>query len=263
MAFAIAQDGTKLFYETLGTGEPLLLVMGQGSDHHGWDRVREDFAARYQVIVYDHRGTGQSDKPQTAYSTRLFASDAIAILDHLNITQAHVYGISMGGRICQWLAIDYPERVITAVLGCTTPGNKFGVKRPFAVDQLMMSQDSNAIEAEFVSAEWMATQPDYIRWREKAAQNPIPDFARLLHYQASENHDSWADLPNITTPTLIIHGDNDRINMTANAYLLADRIPNAELHIIKGGRHLYYEEFRQESSQIVLDFLAKHRVNAD
>lgn len=258
MAWATALDGTKLYYEAIGSGEPLLLVMGQGTDHRGWDRVRADFAARYRVIVYDHRGTGQSGKPkEPAYSTRLFAKDAVAILDHLEIDRAHIYGISMGGRICQWLAIDYPQRVLSAVLGCTTPGNKHGVKRPFSVDQLMISKDSAAIEAELVSPEWMATQPDYIRARQEAEQNPIPDYARLLHYQASEAHDSWELLPTITAPTLIIHGDNDRINMSANAPLLAERIPNAELYWVKNGRHLYYEEFRQESSRVVLDFLTR------
>jgi pimeloyl-ACP methyl ester carboxylesterase len=116
MPFAVAPDGVKLYYEVVGAGEPFLLVSGQGSDHHGWDEVREDFAERYQSIVYDHRGTGQSDKPEEPpYSTRGFAQDAVAVLDHLGITRAHIYGVSMDGRICQWLAIDYPERVGTDV----------------------------------------------------------------------------------------------------------------------------------------------------
>lgn len=135
MPFAVTLDGVRLYYETMGTGDPLLLVMGQAGDHHGWDFVRGDFAKQYQVIVYDHRGTGQSDKPkQPPYSTRGFAQDAIAILDHLGIARAHAYGISMGGRICQWLGIDYPERLGALVLGCTTPGNAHGVRRPPEVD---------------------------------------------------------------------------------------------------------------------------------
>src|SRR2546421_5513836 len=99
MPYATALDGTRLYFEERGTtGEPLLLVSGQGSDHTNWNGIRGDFADRYRVIVYDHRGTGRSDKPAAPpYTTRGFAQDAIAILDHLAIARAHAYGISMGG----------------------------------------------------------------------------------------------------------------------------------------------------------------------
>jgi pimeloyl-ACP methyl ester carboxylesterase len=103
MPYATASDGTRLSYEVLGAGPPLLLVSGQASDRTVWDSVRGDFAARHQVIVFDHRGTGDSDKPEAPYSTRGFAGDAIAVLDAAGIGRAHAYGISMGGRICQWL----------------------------------------------------------------------------------------------------------------------------------------------------------------
>src|SRR5579862_5250901 len=101
MPFATATDSTRLFFEEHGAGEPLLLIAGQGEDHHTWDLIREDFAAKYRVIVFDHRGTGDSDKPvdSSGYSTRRFAHDAVALLDHLNIERAHIYGVSMGGRI--------------------------------------------------------------------------------------------------------------------------------------------------------------------
>src|SRR5574337_759917 len=112
MPFAIAEDGTRLYYEINGAGEPLLLVAGRASDHHLWNLIRGDFARRYQVIVYDPRGTGQSDRPeQPPYSTRGFARDAVAILDHLGIPRAHVYGVSMGGVVGQWLGIDHGDRI--------------------------------------------------------------------------------------------------------------------------------------------------------
>ncbi len=104
-------DGTRLFYETIGTGEPLLLIAGQSGDHHAWDRLRETYATRYQVTVFDWRGTGQSDKPQQPpYSTRGFAQDVIALLDAVSIERSHVFGVSMGGRVGQWLGIDYSDR---------------------------------------------------------------------------------------------------------------------------------------------------------
>ena len=130
MPFAKLPD-VSLYYEEVGTGDPLVLISGQGGDHRGWDFVRDDFAAHYRVITFDHRGTGQSDKPaDPPYSTRGFANDAVALLDVLGIQRAHAYGISMGGRICQWLGIEHGDRIGALVLGCTTPGNAHGIQRP-------------------------------------------------------------------------------------------------------------------------------------
>ena len=260
-----APDGTSLYYETDGAGDPLLLVSGQGSDHHGWDSVRDDFVSRHTVILWDHRGTGESDKPEAPpYSTRGFATDAVSLLDHLGIERAHAYGVSMGGRICQWLGIDHGGRVGGLVLGCTTPGNAHGVRRSAEVDAKMANRPTDPLEAatflaeQMVTPEYLASHPGYLAYLRQRAENPIPRHAQRLHYEASEGHDTWDLLPTITAPVLVIHGSDDEINPTANAPLLAERIPGAEMHIVKGGRHGYFVEFREEASRVVLDFLARH-----
>jgi len=265
MPYAIASDGTRLYYEQLGSGEPLLLINGQGGDHHGWDPVRAEFADRYRVIVFDHRGTGQSDKPEEPpYTTRGFAQDTIAILDVLGLERAHAYGISMGGRICQWLGIDYPDRLGSLVLGCTTPGNAHGVRRSPEVDARMTNRpaDPEAAMAFFiemmVTPSWAAAHLEFVSAVREQYAHPIPAYAQRLHYLASEGHDTWDLLPRIKTPTLVIHGSDDPLNPTANAPLLAERIPGAELHIVRGGRHGYFIEFSDEASRVVKDFLARH-----
>src|SRR2546428_7244815 len=144
MPYATASDGARLYYEEIGEGEPLLLVSGQASDSTSWTGIRDDFAEHYHVIVFDHRGTGQSDKPsEPPYSTRGFAQDAISILDHLGIARAHAYGVSMGGRICQWLGIDHADRMGALVLGCTTPGNAHGIRRPPNIDAQMANPSTD------------------------------------------------------------------------------------------------------------------------
>jgi pimeloyl-ACP methyl ester carboxylesterase len=258
-------DDVSLYYEDTGAGEPLFLISGQGSDHQSWDPVRDDFAARHRVITFDHRGTGQSDKPnEPAYTTRGFADDAVALLDHLGIARAHAYGISMGGRICQWLGIDHPSRVASLVLGCTTPGNAHGIRRPPEVDALMANRPADPDEAaaflmaQMVSPKWSDANPDYVATVRERARHRIPTFAQKLHYAASEGHDTWDLLPTITAPVLVIHGTEDNINPSANGPLLADRIPGAELLMIEGGRHGFFIEFADQATPAVLDFIARH-----
>jgi len=260
MPFATAGDGARLAYEVIGAGPPLLLVSGQASDRHTWAAARGDFASRHCVIVFDHRGTGESDKPEApAYSTRGFAGDAVAVLDAAGISRAHVYGVSMGGRICQWLAIDHPGRIGAVVLGCTTPGNAHGVRRPPAVDPELASGDPVRLMPYLVTPAWAASHPELLAQLAATARDrPVPPYARRLHYLASEGHDTWDLLPTIKAPTLVVHGADDLVNVAANAPLLAERIPGAELHIIEGARHAYFWENRPEASQLVLDFLACH-----
>jgi pimeloyl-ACP methyl ester carboxylesterase len=265
MPFVTIPDGTRLYYEELGEGEPLLLVSGQGLDHTFWNGVSDDFTSRYRVIVYDHRGTGQSDKPSAPpYSTRGFAQDAVALLDHLGITRVHAYGHSMGGRICQWLGIDHGNRIGTLVLGATTPGNAHGVPRPANVDAVFAQPPTDlqrALETFtplFFSPTWIAAHLEAVKAMLQVP--PLPDYVRKLHYLASEGHDSWDLLPAISTPTLVIHGSEDQVNPTTNAYLLAERISGAELSLVEGGRHGYLVEFREEASRVVSEFLARHQL---
>jgi 3-oxoadipate enol-lactonase len=211
------------------------------------------------VIVFDYRGTGQSDKPTLPpYSTRGFAQDAIAVLDQLGIARAHAYGMSMGGRVAQWLGIEHPQRLGALVLGATTPGNAHGVARDPAITQAMQRGDWASLRHTLVSPAWMAIHPEFEARMAAMDASPAPAFARRLHYQASESHDSWQALPGITAPTLVIHGSQDQINLSANGALLASRIPGAELCLIDGARHSYFEEFRALASRLVLEFLLRH-----
>lgn len=264
MPFAMAPDGVQLYFESIGAGEPLLLISGQGNDHRGWKLVRNDFAERYQVIVYDHRGTGASGKPESpAYSTRGFATDAIAILDHLQLQRAHVYGVSMGGRICQWLGIDHPTRVGALVMGCTTPGNAHGVRRPAHVDALMKTGEPARLLELLVSESWAKANHEFlVQLAAAAIQHPVPTYAKKLHYRASEAHDAWDLLPSIKSPTLLLHGSEDQVNLPVNSTLLLERIASARLQVIEGARHAYFWEFRGQASRAVLEFLGEHSLQA-
>lgn len=259
MPYASAPDGTALFYETHGDGEPLLLLSGQANDHHWWDSVRDGFAARFTTVVMDSRGTGRSDRPDTdTYSTPGFARDALAVLDHAGFDRAHVYGTSMGGRIAQWLAADHPGRVGRLVLGCTSPGARHGVERGPGVVRALTDPDPAAARRALLelmyTPGWLArhTGPFHT-----LGDPSMPDHARRRHLLASARHDAWEALPRIAAPTLVVHGTDDVFNPAANAPLLADRVPNARLHMLAGARHAYFEEFAHLATPLVREFLTE------
>lgn len=254
--YATAADGARIAYQIGGEGPPLLLLAGQANNHHWWDGVREDFEAIRTTITLDYRGTGASDKPETAYSTVLFAEDALAVLDELNLTDADVYGTSMGGRTAQLIAARAPERVRRLVLGCTSPGGDHGIERSDAVRRSLGQLDRDAARralAELMyTPGWLARHPGP---HQTMGDPDMPDHARRLHLQASARHDAWDLLPAIKAETLVLHGTDDVFNPTANAPLLTARIPNARMELIEHARHAYFEEFRAVAGKLVIDFL--------
>ncbi|AXX31362.1 alpha/beta fold hydrolase [Actinosynnema pretiosum subsp. pretiosum] len=266
MPFARSADDVQLHYQVSGSGEPLLLLSGQANNLHWWDRVRPDFEREFTTVVLDHRGTGLSGKPEGGYATRTFAEDALSVLDDLGVDRCHVYGTSMGGRVAQWLAADHPERVRGLVLGCTSPGPPHGVERSAEVRRSLAQPDR--LKARRALLELMYT-PAWLERHDEpftAHGGPfttlgdpdMPPHARKGHLLASGNHNSWDALPSITAPTLVVHGTDDEFNPTANAPLLAKRIPDTRLHLVEGARHAYFEEFHHETGPLVADFLDAH-----
>ena len=105
--------------EVVGSGPPLLLVPGLGGRAEFWDPVVPPLAARFTVILHDHRGTGRSSIERIDYSIAQMTGDVIALLDHLGFDRAHLIGHSTGGAIGQTLAIDFPQRLDRLVLSAT------------------------------------------------------------------------------------------------------------------------------------------------
>ncbi|MFC7340571.1 alpha/beta fold hydrolase [Saccharopolyspora griseoalba] len=253
-----ASDGTPLAYQVEGSGPPLVLLAGQANDHHWWDEVRYDFRSTHRTITVDYRGTGDSGKPDQPYSTPGFAEDVIAVLDALEIDAADVYGTSMGGRVAQWVAINHPERVRKLVLGCTTPGGEHAVERSAEVRRSLAQPDPHALAGVLLdlmfSPDWLA---DHDGPRTVLGDRRMPAYAMRRHLVASNEHDAWDELPKIQVETLVLHGEEDRLTPVRNAELLAERIPDARLHVFPGARHAYFHEARATASKLVTSFLGE------
>lgn len=256
MTYATTPDGTRIAYQLQGEGPVLVLLAGQANNHHWWDSVRTDFHPARSTLTLDYRGTGHSDKPDTPHSTELFAQDVIAVLDDLGIHRADIYGTSMGGRVAQQLAARHPHRVGALILGCTSPGGPHSIERGSDVRQALAQTQPGAARQALLelmyTPRWLADHPGP---HHTLGDRDMPAHSRRRHLAASNRHNAWDLLPSISAPTLVLHGADDLLNPTANAPLLADRIPDARLHLIPDARHAYFEEARTRTSPLALDFL--------
>ena len=120
----IAVNDVQLYYESHGSGAPLV-VLG-GLDVSEMDMLTGPLAERFRVIAVDNRGTGRSAKPPGPYSIEQMAADVVGLMDRLHLPRAHLAGISLGGRIAMALALDWPERVDRLVLIATSPRASMG-----------------------------------------------------------------------------------------------------------------------------------------
>jgi proline iminopeptidase len=126
MPYARTSDNVKLYYEEVGRGTPILFVHEFAGDHRSWEPQLREFGKRYRCITYAARGYKPSDIPvdPAAYSYRHVMRDAIAVLDHLKIEQAHLIGLSMGGYTVLQVALNYPGRVHSVVLAGAGSGSE-------------------------------------------------------------------------------------------------------------------------------------------
>lgn len=262
-------NGIQLHYEVRGHGQPLLLIMGLGSPAANWDQpFVEAMTKTHQVITYDNRGTGQSDKPDDDYSIALFASDAVGLLDALNIPKAHIFGISMGGMIAQELAIHYPQRIASLALGCTTPGGKNAVPAPPESMEALKGRAGQTPE-EAGRASWkLSFSEDYIRAHrdeleahlQQSLTHVTPRFAYERHIQATMTLRVFKQLKDITAPTLVATGRDDVLIPAANSEILTREIPNAELHIFDNAGHGFVTAAREPFLAVFKEFLARQSI---
>ncbi|MGI5328439.1 alpha/beta fold hydrolase [Actinomadura nitritigenes] len=193
----------------------------------GRTRYPPPFHSARSTLTLDYRGTGDSDKPDARYSTELFAQDVIAVLDELGIDRADVYGTPVGGRVAQQLAARHPHRVGALVLGCTSPGGPHSVERGKDVRRALAQPQPEAARQALLelmyTPRWFVSHPGP---QHTLGDPRMPAHTRRRHLAAGNQHDAWDPLPDISAPTLVVHGSDDLLNPTANAPLLAERIPD-------------------------------------
>ena len=254
-------DGSRIYWEESGTGEPLLLIMGLGYSHEMWHRTRPVVSAHYRTILFDNRGVGKSDVPQGAYSIAQMAADADAVLDAAGIEKAHVFGVSMGGMIAQEVALNYPDRVNRLVLGCTACGGRNAIAAAQNVIDVLMAR------ARMTPAEGAQAMVPYIYDASTPRERIDEDLAiRIRSYPEAAGYmgqvqailawTSFGRLTQIRSPTLIVHGETDQLVPPQNAGILAQNIAGSRLVMLPHASHIFITDQPEASHREVLSFLS-------
>ncbi len=260
-------NGINIYYEIHGSGPPLLLVSGLGYNLWQWHKMVPGLAKHFQVITFDNRGVGQSDKPTGPYSAAMLAADAAGLLQALGIAKAHVMGHSMGGFVAQEMALSYPEIVDKLILASTNFGGPRHIpvtEEAMAVLTDMTSDPVTRFKNGLVVSTapgWAEANPEMIeKWLAWRVQNPIDPASYqaqmgvgigLLSEEAAFEH----KLPNLQAETLILFGAHDKVVPPGNADLLARKISHNTVHILPNAGHFFPIETSEEANKVIIEFL--------
>jgi pimeloyl-ACP methyl ester carboxylesterase len=278
MPYVTATNDVRLYYERAGatTGGPtVLLLMGLGATGRIWTpAVRRFAAAGYEVLTIDNRGSGRSQTPWLPWTTRTMAADAVTLLDALGLRRAHVVGASLGGMVAQEVALEFPERVSTLVLGCTTGGMpRFDLMPRRGLLDLLVAGARTAFPAaseEARVAEFLRLSvspafardcpPDDEARRAVAAMLEDRVGPRGFAHQtlAAGRHSSWGRLDRLDLPVQVQHGTADRLIPFAAGRELARRIRGASFEPIEGAGHALVLERPDEIFDHAHRFIANH-----
>jgi 3-oxoadipate enol-lactonase len=255
----------QMFYQDVGEGDPVLLIMGFGGDHLAWAMQMADFAARHRVIAFDNRGVGQSDAPDAPYTTRMMADDALGLMDALGVDSAHVLGVSMGGMIAQELVLARPDRVRSLHLACT-----FGSPDPYMLAlnsawreiRIGLGRESTlrTLGLWLFSPTTYAERPELIEaLLQTSLANPYPQslIGFLRQGEAVAAHDALERLGAIRCPTLVSVAEDDILVPPRFAREIVARIPGAELRTIPAAGHGYFLERPDLFNELSLEFIAR------
>lgn len=218
-----------MYYEIHCEGEPVVLIAGRNSDHTLYRGILPQLAANYQVIVFDNRGVGRTDKPDIPYSIEMMAEDTTGLLNVLGINTSVILGTSMGGRIAAALALQHPSRVKGLILVST------------AMKRTPMTWSWSRLWIDLMLIIPMI-------------RGPHPYYAVVRQREASRAYDCMDRLKEIHVPTLILHGKKDK----SVPYRLAEEmhrgIKDSKMVTFHGG-HLFFILRPQQFLEAITDFL--------
>jgi 3-oxoadipate enol-lactonase len=253
-----------LNYESLGQGEPLLLIHGLGSSIRDWENQIPYFAERYRVVALDLRGHGKSDKPPGPYSSKLFAEDIAELIRLLDIGPAHVVGLSLGGFVACQLAVDHGDLVRTLVVVNSVPDlprgtfrDRFRIGSTVWLRQLMVRFLGMRALGRFLGkklfprADQEKLRQTFIeRWAENDKQAYLSSLATVPTWNLGHK------LNSIICPTCLVSGEHDFFPLALKE-VCAGKMPDARLIVIEDSGHFTPMDEPKRFNEAVMEFLSK------
>jgi pimeloyl-ACP methyl ester carboxylesterase len=266
--------GVDLYYETHGQGEPLIFVPSTAYSGDVWKPSQMPLAESLELIFHDPRGCGRSVATQSVYTIEQMALDIVALMDHLKISSSHLIGHSMGGRIALSLAQNFPGRVKSLIMAASgsgpaaRPGSDCiaGLPHRLVVDMVEMGFEK-FIYHEICESDTFFTRDYREKHRDQvenffqlawATHAKLPEFVHLCI--ARHNFEGTHRLGDVSAPTLVLIGEADTIgsNHIAQSKVLAERIPGAEMKMLKGQSHGFFWQAAEETNAIIRDWVKNH-----
>lgn len=263
-----------LYYETHGQGEPLIFVPSTAYSGEVWKPSQLPLADSLNIIFHDPRGCGRSIAAQGVYTVEQMGLDIVALMDHLEISTAHLIGHSMGGRIALSVAQNFPGRVQSLIMAASGSGPAArsgadcipGLPHRLVLDLVQMGFE-RFIYHEIVESDTFFTHDYRERHRDKveefyrlawATHAKLPEFIQLC--MARHNFEGTHRLGDVKAPTLVLIGEADTVgsNHIAQSKVLSERIPGAEMVILPGQSHGFFWQAPEKTNHLILDWVNRH-----
>ena len=219
-----------MYYELQGEGEPVVLIAGLRLDLSEYHGIDSWLAQKYQVVAFDNRGAGRTDKPDIPYSIEMMADDTAGLLQALGIRAAYIIGISMGGRIALALALQHPQLVKKLLLVSTSArvpkrGWRFRLMEIITLLPILKGK------------------------------YPQPLYAYLRQRQASGAYNCTDRLHELHMPTEILHCKNDKTAPDELAEEMRAGIAGSKIITFQGGHIFFFWRERQQFLEAIARFL--------
>lgn len=257
-------DGVNIYYEVYGEGKPLVLIEGLAQQVCMWKNQIEGLKDFFKVVVFDLRGSGRSDKPQTGYSVDNFADDTIKLIRKLNLEKPNILGVSLGGFTALKLAFKYGSEIEKLVLVNTAFGGPNYIPPSQNVLNVMLTggEGTTPFEKAFNSFALGFTD-DFIKDKRGVIEdilkclfnNPQPPYAYQGQALAGATFNMENEVEKIENETLVIVAENDKIVPKENGIRLKDKLKNSKLEVLKDCGHLCFIEKYEEFNDVVKNFL--------
>ena len=268
-------NGVNLWYRIKGEWEPVFQIHGAGFGHYNFDPATPELSKHFRVVDYDMRGYGSSDRPVQDYDMEVWADDLAGLMDALDVDAAHVHGTSMGGMIAIAFAGKYPERTSSVVINCAAA--KLGVsgrlifKNWIDIAELDPDGPGSRLLAELIT--WQALSKRFLEEQDASEltdliqrilrdSNRIEVFTAACRAMCEMDLRHW--LPRITSPALVLGGDEDVMTpwdqgpSGAGQQAIYEGIQGAEKHVIRGSNHSTIFDNTDEHNRVVIDFFTRH-----